>query len=87
MNKSIKIVLITITSLFINFSFAMGCHEHKDNNENTSNITHKLNATIDEVDNELVVYVCPMHPEEVSEGESNCSICGMALEKTVLIEE
>ncbi len=29
-----------------------------------------------------VLYVCPMHPEEVSPRPGSCSICGMALEAT-----
>ena len=33
---------------------------------------------------DVVIYQCPMHPEEVSNKPGQCSKCGMDLEKAVI---
>lgn len=87
--KTTKAFSISLIITLSNFALAeemnhsshkmMDHSQHVDMNEN-------LDQTILSVD-ENSIYVCPMHPEEMSDKPGNCSVCGMHLEKVAFEEE
>lgn len=86
-NKTIQI--IAITTLISASSFAVSANESHSNHEMDHSM-HKMDhsqMTHSNLSDEESIYICPMHPEVMSESPIKCPICGMSLEKTSFEEE
>lgn len=91
MNTQKTIKILAITSLLTTSALASASemdhshHKMEMNHDNHSGHNHELMSM--NSDDEDSIYVCPMHPEVMSEEPSNCPICGMNLEKISFEEE
>lgn len=89
--KILKTIIITsLTTISLNAmamkSSEMTHHLHHKDMNHQKEMSHE-NHEMSHNDEENAIYVCPMHPEVISETPSSCSICGMHLEKTYFDEE
>lgn len=81
-----KIQKITIIASLFFATNAVYANEIFEKNNHHDHQEHSNMSMIDE-SSENTVYVCPMHPDIITENPSSCPICGMNLEKVELEEE
>lgn len=97
-NQKTTLKILTITSIISvsNLAFSNEHQGHsmemKDNkmdhsNMDHSNMNHSNMSHENHGESEDSIFICPMHPEIMSESEGTCPICNMALEKTYFDEE
>jgi len=90
-----KIALIVGAILFTSTSFSsenmvskISKHAHQHSHDE---VHKKNNIKNKEVENKKIenekIYICPMHPEIMSEEKGKCPICGMKLKEVDLEEE
>lgn len=88
-NQNTILKTITITSI-ISIANNVYANEHSHHNHemimNMDHSDHK-NMNHENHENDDSIFVCPMHPEIMSEEAGTCPICKMALEKVSFDEE
>jgi len=72
------VILVVIAAFMLT-----ACNEPDGKPEPTESIAEAMKDTEEQhaEKHKDIKYVCPMHPEIVSNEAGNCSICGMFLEK------
>lgn len=78
---------ITIIASLIFVSNSLYANNMLENDNSHAHHNHSDMEVSNDLDSENTIYVCPMHPEVMSESPSSCHICGMSLEKVELEEE
>lgn len=89
-NKLFKIITITTLLTTSYSSFAQMEHNHSSMKKmnDMSGMEHNHSTMSEDVNNdENSVYVCPMHPEIVTNAPGLCPLCNMKLEKVSFDEE
>jgi hypothetical protein len=84
MKKSIWIIALVLSALFITSQIVTGCGSKKE--QSTEEHEHAKGDTTNhhhdetEMDHSQMAYACPMHPEVTGKEGDTCSKCGMKLE-------
>jgi hypothetical protein len=87
-NTILKIVAITSIISASNLAFSNEHAHHEHSMEmNHNKIDHSKMNHEKHNEDENSIFVCPMHPEIMSDKAGTCPICKMALEKTSFDEE
>lgn len=82
-----KITIITSLILVSNAVYSNEMLEGAHDSHAHHNHHDHSQMEMSNIDDENSVYVCPMHPEIMTEDPSKCPICGMNLERVELEEE
>lgn len=80
-------ILLTLPSMASeNMLSKMPTHNEVDHSHHEIVHSTKINDSNNKIDTEKT-YICPMHPEVMSDEEGKCPICGMKLKEVIFEEE
>lgn len=78
-----SVILLTMQS----FGLEETDHSNHSNHKHSEMIDTNKIIHLKNHENSEKIYVCPMHPEIMSDVAGGCPICGMKLEEIILEEE